>query len=409
MTTENMQYSELKESLLDGLKGSRRELIEKFMDNTHAVNISGSGKQEQEKIFESTATGSTVTGDITRYDQIFMPLIRRTMPNLLAMDLVGVQTIPGPRGVIRTLRKRYSEDALTNGSVTAGDEASAQNLYEKYSLLQNGEADYNATDAMDPFAQTQYLEGNRGKPMSLDVTMKQVETKSRKLSARWSLESDDDLQNLDGLSMENELIATLSDEIRRELDRELIGELSRLAGSVRTLDFANVDGRYAGEKLSAMTIAFSDMSSDIALATKRSGATWMVVSPRVLTGLKNASNSTFVPAEANAFRASETLYVGTFDGNISVYVDVHMEGDQVIMGRKGSEVDAPLIYSSYIPLSSSGIVVNPETLDKGMGLRTRYALTAFEDPATDLADSADHLARATIANLELGFSNAVTP
>lgn len=404
MSTENMKYDELKEGLLDGLKGTRRELVEQFMDNTHSNNTSASVRMEQEKIFESTAAGSTTTGDITRYDQIFMPLIRRTMPNLLAMDLVGVQAIPGPRGVIRTLRKRYSED--TGSVVTAGDEASAQNLFQKYSLLQNGETDYDATDAMNPFEQTEYLEGNRGKPMSLDVTMKTVETKSRKLSARWSLEADDDLQNLDGLSMESELIATLSDEIRRELDRELMGELTRLAGSVRTLDFANVDGRYAGEKLSAMTIAFSDMSSDIALATKRSGATWMVVSPRVLTGMKNASNSTFVPAEQNAFRASETLFVGTFDGNISVYVDVHMEGDQVVMGRKGSEIDSPLIYSTYIPLSSSGIVVNPETLDKGMGLRTRYALTAFEDPETDLADSADHLARATIANLELGFSNA---
>lgn len=403
MATEEMKYDDLKESLLDGLSGSRRDLIESFMDNTHALNTSAKGKNEQEQVFESTAVGSTTTGDITRYDQIFMPLIRRTMPNLLAMDLVGVQPLPGPRGVIRTLRKRYSE--TTGAVVTDMDEASARNIYEKYSLLQNGEADYAATDAMNPFAQTEYLEGNRGKPMSLDVTMKAVETKSRKLSARWSLESDDDLQNLDGLSMESELIATLSDEIRRELDRELMGELTRLAGDVRSLDFANIDGRYAGEKLSAMTIQFSDMSSEIALQTKLSGATWMVVSPRVLTGLKNASNSTFVASDQNAFRASETLFVGTFDGNISVYIDVHMEGDQVVMGRKGSEIDSPLIYSTYIPLSSSGVVTNPETLDKGMGLRTRYALTAFEDPTTDLADSADHLSRATVANLELGFTN----
>lgn len=403
MTDENMKYDDLKESLLDGLSGSRKDLVEQFMDNTHSHNTSNKGLSEQKEIFESTATGSTTTGDVTRYDQIFMPLIRRTMPNLLAMDLVGVQPIGGPRGVIRTLRKRYSED--TGAEVTAGEEASAQNLYQKYSLLQNGEADYAAADALNPFEQTEYLEGNRGKPMSLDVTMKSVETKSRKLSARWSLEADDDLQNLDGLSMESELIASLSDEIRRELDRELMGELTRLAGDVRSLDFANIDGRYAGEKLSAMTIQFSDMSSEIALRTKLSGATWMVVSPRILTGLKNASNSTFVPAEQNAFRAAETLFVGTFDGNISVYVDVHMEGDQVVLGRKGSEIDSPLIYSTYIPLQSSGIVVNPETLDKGMGLRTRYALTAFEDSETDLADSPDHLARASVANIDLGFTN----
>lgn len=403
--SQQPKFSELKESLLDGLSGTRRDLVETFMDNTHRHNNSDVGIREQRELFESTAVGSTLSGDITRYDQIFMPLIRRVMPNLLAMDLVGVQPIPGPRGIIRTLRKRYSED--TGAVVTAGDEASARNIFDKYSFLANGEVDYGAVDALNPFEQTEYLESNRGKPMSLDVATKAVETKSRKLSARWSLESDDDLQSLDGLSMESELIATLSDEIRRELDRELLGELERLAGSIRTLDFANVDGRYAGEKLAAMTIAFSDLSSDIALASKVSGATWMVVSPRVLTGMKNASNSTFVPAEINAFRAAESLFVGTFDGNIKVYVDVHMEGDKVIMGRKGSEIDSPLIYSSYIPLSSSGVVTNPETLDKGMGLRTRYALTSFEDPLTDLNNSSDNVARATIQNLSLGFTNNV--
>lgn len=407
MATEELKYADLKESLLDGLKGTRRELVEKFMDNTHAHNTAPHVQNEQKEIFESTATGSTTTGDISRYDQIFLPLIRRVMPNLLAMDLVGVQALNAPRGIIRTLRKRYTEGAKDGDVdvVIAGEEASAMNLYDKYSLLQFGETDYNAADALNPFEQTEYLEGNRGKPMGLDVTTKVVETKSRKLSARWSLESDDDLQSLDGLSMESELIATLSDEIRREQDRELMAELTRLAGTVRALDFTLVDGRYAGEKLASMTIAFSDMSSEIATRTKLSGATWMVVSPRVLTGLKNASNSTFVPADVNGFRASETLYVGTFDGNIAVYVDVHAEGDTVVMGRKGSEVDAPLIYSTYIPLSSSGVVINPETLDKGIGLRTRYAITTFEDPETDLADSADHIARATIANLQLGFTN----
>lgn len=400
--TAPQTYEDLKGALLEGLDGRRKDLIEGMMDSTHKQNQKNIG--EQREVFESTAVGSTTTGNITRYDQIFMPLIRRAMPNLLAMDLVGVQPLNGPTGAIRTLRKRYSED--TPNEVTAGDEASAQNIFDKYSLLANGETDYTAADSLNPFAQTEYMEGNRGKPMNLDVTMKTVTTKTRKLSARWSLESDDDLQNLDGLSMESELVATLSDEIRRELDRELLSELTRLSGTVRTFDFANVDGRYAGEKLAAMTIGFSDMSSEIATKSKISGATWMVVSPRVLVGLQNAANSTFVAAEQNAYRPGESLFVGTYDGSISVYVDVHAEGDKVQMGRRGSEIDAPLIYSTYVPLSSSGIVVSPDTLDKGLGMRTRYALTAFEDPETDLADSADNLARAVISNLSLGFSNS---
>jgi hypothetical protein len=366
-------------------------------------------------VMESTSVGSTVTSNISRYDTMFMPLIRRTMPALLAMDLVGVQPITTPRGIVRTLRFNYSEDTVaTDGSSTkvveAGDEASGVNVFEKYSKLALGGA-YDEVDTLNPFEQTVYLEGNRGKPMNLEVVTQTTEPMSRKLSAAYSLEAADDLQSLDGLDIETEITQTLGDQILRDLDRELIGELTGLAGTVETFDFAEVDGRYAGEKLAALTIALDNLSAQIAMKTRKAGATWMVVSQRVFTALKNASNTTFVPVNnftatnGGDLRISSSLFVGTFGANVKVYVDPYAEGDTVLMGYKGSELDAGLVYSPYIPLSSSGVIRNPESGDFRVMLRTRYALTKFTNSSTSLGDSPDFFARATIANLQLGFTN----
>jgi hypothetical protein len=414
MSKELKSWSDYKANLLEGLSEKQAAMVGTMMESTHKENLLDKDPHNTVLVNESTSVGSTTTGNITRYDTIFMPLIRRTMPALLAMDLVGVQPMSTPRGIVRTLRMRYSETTNdTSGGtpvVTAGTEASGQVVYEKYSKLAlNG--DYDDVDALDPFEQTEYLEGNRGKPMDLEVLTQSVEPMSRKLSAAYSLEAADDLQALDGLDIESELSQTLGDEILRELDRELLGELNGLAGTVEAFDFANVDGRYAGEKLAALTIALDNLSAQIAMKTRKAGATWMVVSQRVFTALKNASNTSFVPVNnftatnGGDLRISSSLFVGMFGPNVRVYVDPYAVTDTVLMGYKGSDIDTGFVYSPYIPLQSSGVVRNPETGDFRVMLRTRYALTKFTSTATSLGDSPDYYARATIANLELGFTN----
>lgn len=415
MSNKIENWSEYKETLLEGLGEKQARMLSVMMESSHKENIQVTDSANK-IVVESTAPGSTVTSNISRYDMMFMPLIRRTMPALLAMDLVGVQPLNGPRGIVRTLRMRYSQDTeTTSGSgtkaVAAGTEASGKNVFQKYSQLALGDA-YDAVDAMNPFEQTVHLEGNRGKPMDLEVLTQAVEPKSRKLSAAYSLEAADDLSALDGLDIESELSQTLGDEILRELDRELLGELTSLAGTVEAFDFASVDGRYAGEKLAAMAIAFDNLSAQIAVKTLKGGATWMVVSQRVFTGLKNASNSTFIPASkfsaANngELQLGSSLFVGTFGAGVKVYVDPYAESDYVLMGYKGSsEIDTGFVYAPYIPLSSSGVVRNPETGDHRVMLRTRYAMQKFTDSSTSLGNSPDFYARSTVANLSLGFTN----
>lgn len=414
MSKKFTDYNEFKEALTEGLEGKKAKFVSDMMDKTHDINVSRSGLQEQKQILgdtgltESTATGSTVTNAITRYDRIFMPLIRRVMPALFATELCGMQPLDGPNGNVRTLRKRYSKtvDNTDNSTaVTAGDEANAQNVYDKYSLLAASQ-DYDAYDydTMDPFAQTISLEGERGNPMDLEVLMKSVQTANRKLSASFSLEAEDDLDALDGLSVESEMLSTLTDELRREMDAEVLERLIGLAGTVRALDFANVDGRYAGEKLAAMTISVGDVSAEISRKTKIGGPTWMVASPRILVALENASNSGYVPADRNGYRPSESAMVGTYNG-LPVYVDNSADSDYYLLGAKFSEQQTGLIYSPYISLQSSGTIVNSDTFDKRMGVRSRYALVDFTDEADSLGNSPDYIGRASLANLTLGFTN----
>ena len=404
MTTKPQNYTEFKEALLEGVDASKREMMSQLLDNSHKeMQVAD---HTNKVVVESTAPGSTLTGNISRQDMMFLPLVRRTMPALLATDLVGVQALKASRGIIRTLRFRYSEDTDTasgDSVVKAGTEASGEVVYDKYSKLVLG-GNYDDVDALDPFAQTQYLESNRGKPMDLEVVTDTVDTMSRKLSAAWSLESQDDLNAYDGLDMEAELTAAVGDEIIREQDRELIKELEALAGTVQAFDFANADGRYSGEKLAALSIFIDSLSDEIARLTKRSGATWMVVGQRIFTGLKHASNGAFVPANEGQLQISTSLFVGTI-GKIRVYVDPYAETDSILMGYKGNELDTGLIFAPYIPLSSSGAVRNPDSGDFRVLLRTRYGMYKRTDPVNSLGDSSNYYARATVANLALGFKN----
>ena len=406
MTQEIKNYEDFKAQLLEGVDTSKQAMMGQLLDNSHREMVAIADGHNK-MVVESTASGSTLTGNISRYDMMFLPLVRRTMPALLASELVGVQALKASRGIVRTMRVRYSEETLdtTGGTPTVvkGTEASGQVVYDKYSKLVLG-GNYDDVDALDPFEQTQYLESNRGKPLDLQVVTDTVDTVSRKLSAAWSLESQDDLNAFDSLDMESELTAAVGDEIIREQDRELIKELETLAGTVRAFDFATADGRYAGEKLAALSIFIDSLSDEIARLTKRSGATWMVVGQRIFTGLKNASNGAFVPANGGELQLSTSLFVGTI-GRIKVYVDPYVETDSILMGYKGNELDTGLIFAPYIPLSSSGAVRNPETGDFRVMLRTRYGMYKRVDPVNSLGDSADFYARANVANLTLGFKN----
>lgn len=407
MSSKELTFEDYREQLLEGLEGKKREITKSVLNNY----IKESRKQ-QNSLMESGTTGSTVTNNFSRYDRIFMPLVRRVTPSLLSMELVGNQPLTGPTGLVRTLRFRYSTDVVdTDGGTTdvveAGDEASGQNVFEKYSLIAVGEP-YDASDDRTNAEQTIALEGQGGNPMNADVVNHTVTAKTRKLSAVWSLEAEQDSDALDGLDLESELVSHLSDEIARELDREMINELKDIAGTVDNFDFANADGRHAGERFTGLSIGFSELSNQINVKTKRGGATWLVASPRILTAMRHANDGSFTPATASVHTAPrDSLFQGTFNGNVRVFMDLYAENDYALLGYKGgSELDTGFVYCPYVSVMSSGRIIDPTTFDPRVSLMTRYAFAEFVDEEDNLGNSPDFYAKTTVSNLELGFKSA---
>jgi len=399
MTTAN--WNEQKEVLLDGLEGHKRNVTAQLLEN------------QRKAVLNETTGAATSTASVVQMDKVFMPIARRVTPATIAMELVGVQPMTQPIGQATAIRVRYADGKVAGSgteSITANEEASGVSVYDKYSLLLNADTDYDARDAWvghagDANASMLGLESDLGNEMNLQIVKKTIEAKSRKLHATWTIESDQDAKAMHGIDIESELVAAVSDEIIRELDREVINDLNGLAGTTKTFDFTNADGRYAGEKFTALTIGMSDLSNQIATKSKRGGASWMVISTNVLTALRNSGNGSFVSATAtNDISPSSTLFVGTFNGSIRVFLDLYATGDTVLMGYKGTgELNTGYVYCPYIPLMQSGVITDPDTMDLKVGLMSRYALAVFNNASTDLNTSADMYARATIQNLTLGF------
>ena len=333
-----------------------------------------------------------------------MPLIRRVAPSLVAMELIGTQPLSGPVGVVFSQRVRYAQDLSATGGPAANEEASGENVYHKYSLISAGDSDvYTASDARTNAQITSALESQGGYELNLEMVKKTVEAKTRKLQAKWTIEASQDAASMHGVDIESEMIAALSDEITREMDREVLNRLSGLAGTVRAYDFANADGRYHEEKFVSLAISVSDLSNQIAVKTKRGGASWIVVSPDLLTALRHTP--AFVSATvAGVVAYGNTMFAGTINGTIRVYVDIYATTNTMLLGYKGSsELDGGLVYAPYVGLMTSQVITDPTTYDPRVSLMTRYDLVDFVDTATDLGDSADYYARGTVANLELGY------
>lgn len=391
--TNKLEWNEQKDILLEGLEGRKREQVSILLDNQHKY------------LTEDAPAGATGQGNFAHFDNLMMPLVRRVTPALFAQELVGVQPLKLPMGMIRTLRFRYAS-TVTDGAapptnvVTSGTEASGQVVYDKYSLLAAGDA-YNAVDAMTDIEQTAHLESAEVNEMTLDVVKKTVDTKSRKLRAVWTVEADQDAKALDGLDLENELVVGLSDQIGREMDSELLTNLRTLAPAANSYDFSTADGRYASEKFTALTIHIANLSNKIAVATKLGGATWVVVTPNVLVALRNSNNNVFQgPKDINL---SQSAFVGTLWGTVKVYLDRYTTGDSILLGYKGdSELQTGYVYSPYIQLQRSEVVMNPTTMDPQLQIMTRYALTAFDDTADSLGNSSDYYQKSTITNLTFG-------
>ena len=385
------RWQDTKTALLEGLQGNKRSVMATTLENTRKY------------LSESATAGATSAGNIATLNRVILPVIRRVMPTVIANELVGVQPMTGPVGQIHTLRVRYSDTVAANGGIvgtTAGEEAlSPFKIAEQYSGANTGKA-----------AATAALEGAIGNRLSIQILRQTVEAKTRKLSARWTFEAAQDAQSQHGIDIEAEIMAALAQEITAEIDQEVLASLRTLAGSaVETYDQAAVSGTatFVGDEHAALAVQINRAANLIAQRTRRGAGNYAVVSPFTLTILQSATTSAFARTTEGTFEApTNTKLVGTLNNAMRVYVDTYAsDATGVLVGYKGtSESDAPAFYCPYIPLMSSGVVLDPSTFEPVVSFMTRYGYVELTNTASSLGNAADYLALVGITNGNVSFS-----
>jgi hypothetical protein len=382
------KWSETKSALTEGLVGNKKKTMEVILENTKRY------------LSESATAGATSAGNVATLNRVILPVIRRVMPTVIANEIVGVQPMTGPVGQIHTLRIRYADSSTGTTTTTPGEEAlSPFKIAEAYS------GDNSTTKA----AATAALEGTAGKRLSIQILKQAVEAKSRKLSARWTFEAAQDAQAQQGIDVEAEIMAALAQEITAEIDQEIIGSLKTLAGTAQlTYDQAAVSGTatFVGDEHAALAVQINRVANTIAQRTRRGAGNWAVVSPTALTILQSATTSAFARSTEGTFEApTNTKFVGTLNGAMRIYANAYASDDGVLVGYKGaSEADAAAFYCPYIPLMSSGVVLDPATFEPVVGFLTRYGYVELNNTASSLGNAADYLGLIDVTTGNLRFA-----
>jgi len=392
------RWDETKDALMEGLKGPRRNTMGVILENTRKY------------LKENATAGSTMSGNIATLNRVILPVIRRVMPTVIANEIVGVQPMTGPVGQIHTLRVRYAntmnDQSAAATSTTAGEEALSPfkiaQAYSSASTVTTGVVQ--PTQTRYTGADTSIMEGTGGRQISVQILKQAVEAKTRKLQARWTFEAAQDAQAMHGIDVEAEIMAALAQEITAEIDQEILLSLRSLASTEFTYNQATVSGTatFVGDEHAALAVLINRVANLIAQRTRRGAGNWAVVSPASLTVLQSATTSAFARTTEGTFEApTNTKFVGTLNGAMRVFVDSYAsDSTPVLVGYKGSsEADAAAFYCPYIPLMSSGVVLDPTSFEPVVSFMTRYGYIELTNTASSFGNAGDYVGEIAVQNL----------
>jgi hypothetical protein len=386
-----------KQALCEGLTGNRKKVMDVVLENTKRDLSSRAGV-----LLENATPGATSSGNVATLNKVIQPVIRRVMPTVIANEIIGVQPMTGPVGQIHTLRVRYADNfgAPAPGVVAGSEALSPFDIARFYAG--------NGNTANPRGADTQVLEGTAGKRLNIQILKETVEAKSRKLSARWTFEAAQDAQAQQGIDIEAEIMAALAQEITAEIDQEVLNSLRTLAGITLTYDQGAVSGTatFVGDEHAALAVLINRGANLIAARTRRGAGNWVVVSPTALTVLQSATTSAFARTTEGTFEApTNTKFVGVLNNSVLVYVDQYADDNTpVLVGYKGpGEIDAAAYYCPYVPLTSSGVIIDPNTFEPVVSFMTRYGYLELSNTSSSLGNAADYLAGIAINTANLKF------
>jgi hypothetical protein len=367
--------------------------------------------------------GADAGGPVAGFDPVLISLIRRSMPNLVAYDLAGVQPMNGPTGLIFAMRSRYGTDRTagretfydevdthfsatnSNTTTTQGDYTGAVDdgasvgfgttqVGSNPGLLNpDGQLAYTTGQGMDT-TDSEAL-GQSGGPqfneMNFSIEKVLVEAKSRALKAEYSLELAQDLKAIHGLNAEAELANILSSEILAEINREVIRTIYKVAkpgaqANVATAGAFDLDvdsnGRWSVEKFKGLLFQIERDANAIAQQTRRGKGNVIMCSADVASALSMAGVLDYTPALNANLNVDDTgnTFAGVLLGKFRVYIDPYAanvsSNQYYVVGYKGSSpYDAGLFYCPYVPLQMVR-AVGENSFQPKIGFKTRYGLVA---------------------------------
>lgn len=356
-------------------------------------------RHESAGTLSESPTNATGSG-VANWDPVLISLVRRTMPNLMAYDLCGVQPMTMPTGLIFAMRSRYGTQAGTeafyNEANTAKSGTGTHNSSDPFAVDDAGTAGVNESYQTGTAMATAAAEalGNSGDAfgeMALSIEKVTVTAKSRALKANYSIELAQDLKSVHGLDAETELSNILSNEILAEQNREIVRTIygvskvgAQNATSAGVFDLnVDSDGRWEAEKFKSLLYQIEREANTIAKETRRGRGNVVVCSSDVASALALAGVLDFAPALGTDLTVDDTgnTFVGVLNGRFKVFVDPYLPilptgGDLVMVGYKGtSAYDSGLFYCPYVALQLMK-TVGQDDFQPRVGLKTRYGLVA---------------------------------
>ena len=414
---------------MEGIKDNHRRMVTaQLLENQEQA------LREEREFLSEAPTNSVSNAGVSNFDPVLISLIRRSMPNLVAYDLAGVQPMNGPTGLIFAMRSRYTsmggsealfDEANTAFSGVGTDGTHSTNPYVTDPTGSSGASEgfgvnaphgtnpgvLNPDDQSDGAARTAAQAayglgrgmdtataeglgeaGNAFNEMAFSIEKVTVTAKSRALKAEYSLELAQDLKAIHGLNAEAELANILSTEILAEINREVIRTIYKTAEAGAQSNVANAgrfdldvdsNGRWSVEKFKGLIFQIERDANRIAQRTRRGKGNMILCSADVASALTMAGVLDYTPALNANLNVDDTgnTFAGVLAGKYRVYIDPYSANsaanDQYyVAGYKGSSpYDAGLFYCPYVPLQMVR-AVGENTFQPKIGFKTRYGIVA---------------------------------
>lgn len=387
-------------------------------------NQERSMREERSPLFETLPANATGS-EVDNYDPILISLVRRSLPNLMAYDVAGVQPMTGPTGLIFAMKSRYMTQDGTEALFNEAESGFSAGYIGSAAGAGNNPVDgtYTTIGGRTTAAGEDFGGATTLNEMAFSIEKTTVTAKTRALKAEYTIELAQDLKAIHGLDAEGELANILSQEILAEINREVIRTIYTVAkpGAASTASAGTFDldvdsnGRWSVERFKGMLFQVERDANVIAQETRRGKGNFIICSSDVAAAFAMAGKLDYTPALSTDLNVDDTgnTFAGILNGRFKVFIDPYSANTNaasqfMVVGYKGtSAYDAGIFYCPYVPLQMVR-AVDPSTFQPKIGFKTRYGMIAnpfvlkangTTDADTFTADRNHYYRRIKVTNL----------